>query len=96
VRDAAGERDDFPGTGGEPAHRAHAVADVEDELALEHVIHLTRIVAVHHGRPSPGRHAHLHGEQRAAGLCAGGEHGELVAPEADALRRGNHGRTIDR
>src|SRR6185312_15082242 len=77
--------------------------DVEGELALEHVVDLAGFVPVHDRRAAPGRHAYLHGEQRTARLRAGGEHGDLVAPEPDAFRGARmidrilvHTSTIDR
>ena len=86
----------LPASQPEVVTRGVPVADVEGELAFEHVIHLTRPMAVHDRCPSPGRHVHLNCEERAAGLRARGEHGDLVAPEPDPFRRGDHDRKIDR
>ena len=61
------------------------IADVEGELALEHVVDLARLVPVHHRWPAAGRHPDLDGEDRAAGLGPGGQHDDLVGAQPPAF-----------
>jgi hypothetical protein len=43
-------------------------------------------VPVHHRRSTAGRHPKANGEQRTAGLCAGGKHGDLVGAQSQYFR----------
>ena len=59
---------------------------VEDEFALDHVINLTGLVTMHHGRTSAWRHPDLGRKQRSTSLSARREHSERVGAQHHALR----------
>ena len=75
----------WPARTGDPVDRAVRSADVEGELALEHVVDLAGGVPVHDRRATAGRHPDQAGEERAAGLGAGGQHDDLVGAHGEPL-----------
>jgi hypothetical protein len=85
VRRVPGQRHDVARAGDHPPDRAVVVAEIEGELALEHVVDLAGRVPVHDGRPAARWHAGLDGEDGAAGLRRGREDRELVGAENDPL-----------
>ena len=86
VRRATGERHHLTGTDHGPLHEPVGRADVERELAVEHVVDLAGLVAVHDRRPTTRRHLDQDSEQRAIGLAAVGEHDDLVRPHRETRR----------
>ena len=87
MRCSAGEWDHISGGGGQPSHGG-ALADVEGELAVAHVVDLAGIVSVHDRWTPTWWHLDLDSEQGAAGLRAGRQNGDLVGAQAQPLRSG--------
>lgn len=62
-------------------HRRAKASAVEGKFALDDVVELTWIMAVHDWRPAARRHPNPHRKQCVAGLRAGSEHCHLVSSQ---------------
>jgi hypothetical protein len=83
VRRTAGQWHHLAGPDRHPVHTAVGQADVEDELALEHVVDLARCVPVHDRRAATRRHPQQDGEEVTAVVFAAGEDDELVGAQGE-------------
>jgi hypothetical protein len=80
VRRSPGKWYDLTASSRHPLQRPAESSDVERELAVENVVDLAGIMAVHYGRTAARLHANVAGKQGAAGFGRGRQHSELISP----------------